>query len=71
MGRAVLMDQDVVHRLSTPSLLAQRPRYSLVWKLVFVPKSSEAATLSRKEWGSPTYFGSAAKAKAVQDMLHP
>ena len=35
------MDQDVVHRLSTPSLKAGRPRYSLVWKLVFVPKSPQ------------------------------
>lgn len=37
-GRAVLMHQDVLHRLSTPSQLARRPRYSLVWKLLFVPR---------------------------------
>ncbi len=34
-GRAVLMDQDVLHRVSAPSASAEgRPRYSLVWKLV-------------------------------------
>ena len=34
-GRAVLMDQDVLHRVSAPSAAAGgRPRYSLVWKLV-------------------------------------
>ncbi|KAL0019156.1 hypothetical protein WJX79_000724 [Trebouxia sp. C0005] len=33
--RAVLMDQDILHRVSTPSQVAgSRPRYSLVWKLV-------------------------------------
>ena len=37
-GRAVLMHQDVLHRVSTPSMLAHRPRYSLVWKLLFVPR---------------------------------
>jgi hypothetical protein len=38
-GRAVLMHQDVLHRVSCPSLLARRPRYSLVWKLIFSPRS--------------------------------
>ena len=34
-GRALLMDQDVLHRVSAPSASAEgRPRYSLVWKLV-------------------------------------
>ena len=33
MGRVVLMDQDVMHRLSPPSSAAGRPRYSLVWKV--------------------------------------
>ena len=34
-GRAVLMDQDILHRVSAPSSAAGgRPRYSLVWKLV-------------------------------------
>lgn len=73
--RAVLMDQDVAHRLSTPSAVANRPRYSLVWKLVMTPRPTPAqqqqegraprlpgaaACIARKEWGQPTYFGSAA-----------
>jgi hypothetical protein len=36
------MHQDVLHRISTPSLSAHRPRYSLVWKLVFVPRTTSA-----------------------------
>ena len=40
-GRAVLLHQDILHRVSTPSLLANRPRFSLVWKLCFVPKRGE------------------------------
>ena len=55
-GRAVLMHQDVLHRVSTPSLLARRPRYSLVWKLVFLPKNERhngAETICRPEWGEP------------------
>ena len=32
-GRVVVMDQDVLHRLSPPSTKAGRPRYSLVWKV--------------------------------------
>ena len=43
-GRAVLMDQDVLHRVSAPSAAAGgRPRYSLVWKLV--PSISSIASL--------------------------
>lgn len=39
--RAVLADQDVLHRIVAPSRLAgSRPRYSLVWKLAFLPKRS-------------------------------
>ena len=72
-GRAVLMHQDVLHRVSTPSLLAGRPRYSLVWKLVFVPRdvASKAGhpcemddrglpggeTICRPEWGRPLHIG--------------
>jgi hypothetical protein len=32
------MDQDVMHRVVQPSVLAKRPRYSLVWKLAFLAK---------------------------------
>jgi colicin import membrane protein len=41
--------------------MAQRPRYSLVWKLVFHPKQAGAALrITRDEWGPVTKFGSAA-----------
>ena len=54
-GRAVLMHQEVLHRVSTPSLLAHRPRYSLVWKLVFVPRIASTAkeSIIRADWGEP------------------
>uniref|UniRef100_A0A7S4BQ14 Prolyl 4-hydroxylase alpha subunit Fe(2+) 2OG dioxygenase domain-containing protein n=1 Tax=Chrysotila carterae TaxID=13221 RepID=A0A7S4BQ14_CHRCT len=62
-GRAVLMHQDALHRVSAPSALAHRPRYSLVWKLLFVPKRTqmhaqlaltrEGETICRPEWGPP------------------
>ncbi|CAN0069334.1 unnamed protein product [Pylaiella littoralis] len=35
IGRAVVMDQDITHRISTPSQTAARPRYSLALKLIF------------------------------------
>lgn len=48
-------------RLSAPSAAAGRPRYSLVWKLVMLPKQAGGScSLARPEWGPPTYFGSAA-----------
>lgn len=73
-GRCVLMDADLLHRLSPPSRMAGKPRYSLVWKLALVPKvaararSSNAAppgeqqqcSIARPEWGRPLPFGSAA-----------
>ncbi|GIL50228.1 hypothetical protein Vafri_6459 [Volvox africanus] len=37
-GRVVLLEQDLPHRISAPSLEASGPRYSLVWKLVLVPR---------------------------------
>ncbi|GAX85444.1 hypothetical protein CEUSTIGMA_g12860.t1 [Chlamydomonas eustigma] len=65
-GRAVLMDQDILHRLSAPSLAAGRPRYSLVFKLVMLPRySDQACCLAKPEWGRPTAFGSAAKAETL------
>ncbi|BDA51114.1 hypothetical protein COCOBI_17-3340 [Coccomyxa sp. Obi] len=66
--RAVLMDQDVLHRVSAPSAAAGgRPRYSLVWKLAFLPKAGDqACCLARPEWGPPTAIGSAAKVEAVR-----
>lgn len=45
--RAVLMDQDVLHRVSAPSAAAGgRPRYSLVWKLVSLAGPMYAFVLS-------------------------
>ncbi|KAG1663704.1 hypothetical protein FOA52_013272 [Chlamydomonas sp. UWO 241] len=67
--RVVLLDQDVLHRLSVPSAKAGRPRYSLVLKLVMVPKAGQTASLARPEWGAPCAFGSAARAQqAVAQM---
>lgn len=64
--RAVLMDQDIVHRLSTPSQRAARPRYSLVFKLVMLPKApGQRCCLSQPQWGRPAAFGSAAKAEML------
>jgi hypothetical protein len=60
-GRAVLMHADVLHRISAPSAIAQRPRYSLVWKLVFIPRAGDAPrsreSVRRTEWGEPTRLG--------------
>ena len=70
-GRCVLMDADLLHRLSPPSRSAGKPRYSLVWKLALVPKPALRArstdtpapppcSIARPEWGRPLPFGSAA-----------
>lgn len=67
-GRVLLMDQDLPHRISAPSAAAARPRYSLVWKLIFVPDRGRAPCnlgLSRPEWGPATRFGSSADVKAL------
>lgn len=65
------MDQDVLHRLSAPSRLAESwPRYSLVWKLVFLPKSAgQTCCIARPEWGRPTDIGSAAHLQHVKELL--
>ena len=69
--RAVLMDQDVLHRLSAPSKRAGGcPRYSLVWKLVFLPRQAgQRCCLARPEWGKPTDIGSAARLQQVKQAL--
>eukprot|EP00878_Enallax_costatus_P017176 GHUV01018032.1.p1 GENE.GHUV01018032.1~~GHUV01018032.1.p1 ORF type:complete len:118 (+),score=31.14 GHUV01018032.1:94-447(+) len=66
----VLLDQDIAHRLSTPSAAAGQPRYSLVWKLVMFPKQPGGrCSIAKPEWGRPTYFGSAAHVeRAVRDV---
>lgn len=42
LRRVVLMDQDLPHRISSPSKSAPGPRYSLVWKLVLWPREHAA-----------------------------
>lgn len=65
--RAVLFDQDLMHRVVPPSAAAGgRPRFSLVWKLALLPRLPGAALcLARPEWGQPSAFGSAARVGAV------
>jgi hypothetical protein len=38
-GRVVLMDSDVRHRVQAPKASANKPRYSVVLKLAFLPRS--------------------------------
>lgn len=67
-GRLIIMDQDVGHTVVAPHAAAgQRPRYSLVWKLVLHPRSVGqdmkllAQGVGRKAlWPDTEYFGSAA-----------
>eukprot|EP01023_Acetabularia_acetabulum_P002205 TRINITY_DN10843_c0_g1_i1.p1 TRINITY_DN10843_c0_g1~~TRINITY_DN10843_c0_g1_i1.p1 ORF type:complete len:320 (-),score=47.34 TRINITY_DN10843_c0_g1_i1:1111-2070(-) len=69
-GRIVLMDQDIVHRLSSPSNKAETARYSLVWKLVFASKDKDKKVcLARPEWGRPTAFGSAHKLQNLTKQI--
>ena len=70
-GRLVLMDSDISHRLSPPSSTARRPRYSIAWKLAFVPRSSaQRCSIALPEWGRPSAFGSAARLESVgRDLL--
>lgn len=56
-GRCLLMDQDLLHRLSAPAKKAARPRYSFVLKLALFEKHPQPGgagpTLARSEWGGP------------------
>lgn len=78
--RVLLMEQDVSHRIGAPSSVAAGPRYSLVWKLVLLPKQGTQAagqatgqrqeqqqflSLSRPQWGAPQRFGSASSIGAA------
>eukprot|EP00887_Chlorella_sp_A99_P001233 scaffold14.g1233.t1 len=69
--RAVLFDQDVLHRVSAPSAAAGgRPRFSLVWKLALLPRDRAAAPcITRPEWGPPAPVGSAARVGAVMRQI--
>ena len=75
-GRVLLMDQDVLHRVSTPSQSARVPRYSLVLKLCFYPKHggvgggpAERPSLARTEWGMPLRFGTAGGRSAPPESI--
>ena len=69
-GRVILMEQDVLHRVSPPSKSAGVPRYSLVLKLCFYPKTATTApTVARDGWGEPTRFGSASGLSAPPQLL--
>ena len=69
-GRVVLMDQDVPHRLSPPAACAGRPRYSLVWKLLFCPRDGgQRCCIARPEWGRPIPFGSDARVAQLRRDL--
>jgi probable phosphoglycerate mutase len=64
------MEQDVLHRVSPPSKSAGVPRYSLVLKLCFYPKTATTApTVARDGWGEPTRFGSASGLSAPPQLL--
>lgn len=57
-SRKLAIAQDVPHRINSASATTDALRFSLVWKLVMLPKWG-AASLSRPEWGEPLRFGSA------------
>ncbi|GAB5368363.1 hypothetical protein AAMO2058_001312800 [Amorphochlora amoebiformis] len=67
--RMVLMDQDCLHRICAPSNIATTPRYSIVFKLVFLAKSPNVvpsiatghASLFQRDIPTPNPFGSTAK----------
>ena len=63
--------QDILHRVSTPSQVAgSRPRYSLVWKLVFMPRVAEQqCCIAKAAWGPPTSLGSAARVESVKRSM--
>lgn len=82
-NRAVLMQQDVLHKVSSPSAAAGGlPRYSLVWKLAWMRKEdsshgddtslnkgSGTLSISKSEWGRASTFGSTARVHAVLQAL--
>jgi hypothetical protein len=63
-GRCVLMDQDITHSVVAPLEAAgNRPRYSLVWKLILHPKEhgQDMTDLAgERQWPEPLRLGSAA-----------
>ncbi len=66
-GRCVLMDQDITHSVVAPLKAAgNRPRYSIVWKLILHPKEhgQDMTDLQGggRQWPEPLLLGSAALA---------
>ena len=62
--------QDILHRVSTPSQVAgSRPRYSLVWKLVFMPRAEQQCCIAKASWGPPTALGSAARVESIKRSM--
>jgi hypothetical protein len=63
-GRCVLMDQDITHSVVAPLEGAgNRPRYSLVWKLILHPKEHDqdmTDLAGARQWPEPLLLGSAA-----------
>lgn len=69
-GRVVLMDQDIVHRVSAPSPLARRPRFSLVWKLLLSDSTTGGCpSLLLPRHGPPASHGSAHRLRVAQTKL--
>ncbi|KAL6754853.1 hypothetical protein V8C86DRAFT_280056 [Haematococcus lacustris] len=57
-GRVVLMDQDTSHRISPPSAVAAgAPRYSLVWKMVWLPRDDPTLPTPARLLRSSNYSG--------------
>ena len=70
-NNAIAVLQDILHRVSTPSQVAgSRPRYSLVWKLVFMPRVAEQqCCIAKASWGPPTALGSAARVESIKRTM--
>jgi hypothetical protein len=72
-GRCVLMDQDITHRVVAPLAAAgNRPRYSLVWKLILHPKEhgQDMTDLAgERQWPEPLLLGSAAVKPTGKQMM--
>ena len=61
-GRLILMDQDITHSVTAPNALAgDRPRYSLVLKLVVHPPDGGPLITPRLARSEAVLFGSAAR----------
>jgi len=48
-ARVVLMDQDILHRVSSPTCSANKPRFSMVWKLALLRKDKTETLTCRSQ----------------------